>query len=162
MLSSMGEIAAGPDDGEEEKEEEESQEDPYKLITDREEAILSRGPGYFVKLLEWWSIDERCRSSIDEDFSIVDPFAYVAVLFGSKVGYCIDAVVLGQSLHFHGTRYPYILLITDDVPESWQTVLTKVGWELRRTTYLDGDHLYVAGSKGRFSGVFTKLHLSFA
>ena len=86
----------------------------------------------------------------------------VGRLFGSKVGYCIDAVVLGQSLHFHGTRYPYILLITDDVPESWQTVLTKVGWELRRTTYLDGDHLYVAGSKGRFSGVFTKLHLSFA
>jgi len=93
-----------------------------------------------------------------EELDSLQNFAFVAILFGPKVGYCIDALVLGEALRSHATQYPYILLITHDVPLGWQTVLQKVGWELRTVDYLDGDHFYYAGSKGRFAGVFTKLH----
>ena len=84
-------------------------------------------------------------------------YAFVSTLFGSKVAYCIDALVLGESLRIHQTKHPYILLITDDVPGKWKSVLIKVGWQLRTVEYINGDKFYTRGSGGRFSGVFTKL-----
>ena len=85
-------------------------------------------------------------------------YAFVSILFGKQVAYCIDALVLGECMRTVGTKHPYILLITSDVPVQWRLVFHKVGWELREVEYLDGDHLYCHGSKGRFAGVFTKLH----
>lgn len=85
------------------------------------------------------------------------PCAFVAVLFGPKASYCIDALVLGECLRAVGTEHPYILLHTSDVPQDWHLLLQKVGWELREVEYLNGDHLYNGGSQGRFAGVFTKL-----
>ena len=85
-------------------------------------------------------------------------FAYVSVLFGRKPGYCIDALVLGEALRVHGTDHKYILLHTADVPDEWRAVLQKVGWEMREVEYLNGENLYNGSQRGRFAGVFTKLH----
>ena len=121
--------------------------------------VIARGPvaEFISPRLEEPELDEACfhRSDTRESGS---QYAFVSTLFGSKVGYCIDALVLGEALRTHHTKYPYILLITDDVPDQWKSVLSKVGWELRSVEYLNGDHFYCHGSRGRFSGVFTKLH----
>ena len=53
-------------------------------------------------------------------------FAYVAVVFGKKASYCIDALVLGETLVFHGTRHKLVLLHTRDVPHQWRDSLKKV------------------------------------
>ena len=85
-------------------------------------------------------------------------FAYVAVIFGKKASYCIDALVLGETLVFHGSRHKLVLLHTRDVPHQWRDSLKKVGWELREVEYIDGENFYTGSQRGRFAGVFTKLH----
>ena len=73
-------------------------------------------------------------------------YAFISILFGKKVAYCINAVGLGEALRTSSTKRPYILLSTSDVPSEWKVVLQKVGWELREGEYLDGEHLYCCGS----------------
>ena len=84
-------------------------------------------------------------------------FAFVGLLFGNSTLYCVDAMALGSMLAEH-TQIPFVLLHTNDVPMPWRVELMKVGWQLRQVEYLDGEHLYIHGAKGRFAGVFTKLH----
>ena len=86
------------------------------------------------------------------------PNAFVAVLFGTKVSYCVEAAVLGQCLCNVGTKHQWILLHTHDVPKDWRDVLQDVAWRLQQVDYIDGDVLYDGSSKNRFKGIFTKLH----
>ena len=112
-------------------------------------------------LLQWWK--RLPRSWLDASRNgapcVVDSsMAFVGILFGTDVAYCMDALVLGESLKRQGTRHPYVLLITEEVPRPWRGVLEKVGWELREVPYLHGEHLCTKAAKKRFAGVFTKLH----
>jgi len=71
----------------------------------------------------------------------------------------LDAMVLGYSLKKSGTKYPYILLYTEDVDARLLPSLRYVGWTLRLTSYIDAcDALLKHHHKsGRFAHVFTKL-----
>ena len=83
------------------------------------------------------------------------PNAFVAVVYGCKISYCIEAAVLGQCLRDVGTKHTRVLMHTDDVPQTWLKVFQDVGWTLEQVGYIDGE---VMTSDQRFRGVFTKLH----
>ena len=85
-------------------------------------------------------------------------FAFVALVYGARPEYCVEAAVLGASLRESGTAYPYVLLHTPDVPRAYLDVLAEVGWELTGVPYIDGDALYDGSCNNRFKGVFTKLN----
>ena len=81
--------------------------------------------------------------------------AHVAVVFGDKPKYCLEAAVLGFSLKSR-TAHHMVLMHTDDVPKVWLEVCEHVGWQTRRIEHLEyNKSLYPQQS--RFSGVFTKL-----
>ena len=87
------------------------------------------------------------------------PYAYVAVLFGPKVSYVVEAALLGFCLKKHGTEIPFVLLHTSDVTVENRDLLRDIGWQLEKVAYLeDGDAMYDGSNQNRFAGVFTKLH----
>ena len=82
-------------------------------------------------------------------------FAYVAILFGKKVSYVLEAAVLGFTLRKHGARWPLVLLHTPDVPRPYLTHLQGVGWEpMQVQKIMDGDAMYDGSNNNRFAGVF--------
>ena len=88
-------------------------------------------------------------------------FAYVSFLWNGVnfMESALDAMVLGHSLKTSGTKYPYILLYTEDVDARLLASLRYVGWTLRLTSYIHAcDALLKHHHKsGRFAHVFTKL-----
>ena len=99
------------------------------------------------------------------DLDMGGRYAYVALVYGTEAGYCIEAAVLAHSLKKTKTKYALLLMHTNDVSQEWLTVLAESGWDLRPVEYiypgnrstpehLRGKRLYKGG---RFSAVFTKL-----
>ena len=89
--------------------------------------------------------------------STLPRFAYVVVLWGSAAGFALGALVLGCALRRSGTRYDLVLLYTKDVPFTIIDLLSKV-WITHEVPYLEA-HPDLFRSRGRFDGVFTKLHV---
>ena len=83
--------------------------------------------------------------------------AWVAVLYGNKPGYSLEAVVLGQSISQSKTVHELVLLHTWDVPPSWLQMLKLVGWQPRLVAYLQCHNFLHRAD--RFEFVFTKLQI---
>ena len=89
-------------------------------------------------------------------------FGFVALMYGSAPAYFVGALVTGWSLAHH-TSVPLscrILLCTDDVPETFKTLLASV-WTVRRVEYINkaSPWFYWDYHKSRFKQVFTKLRV---
>ena len=83
-------------------------------------------------------------------------------MYGSAPAYFVGALVTGWSLAHH-TSVPLscrILLCTDDVPETFKTLLASV-WTVRRVEYINkaSPWFYWDYHKSRFKQVFTKLRV---
>lgn len=83
----------------------------------------------------------------------------------SGMGYAIGAAVLGNGLRTHCCKQANIdmvLCYTNDVPQSALSILTAVGWKLRKISHIIGvsDTLFRRPhDKARFEFVFTKLRV---
>ena len=85
-------------------------------------------------------------------------FAYAATLWGAKPGFALGALVLGASLRRSGTKHDLVLMHTDDVPPSTRVLLSRV-WKLKLVELVSGDSGLFSSPGGRFTYVFTKLHV---
>lgn len=88
--------------------------------------------------------------------------AYVALMYGSGPSYFVGAMVTGWSLEQNTNlkRQDRILLCTNDVPQSFQEILSQV-WTVRPVDYIDGASpwFYWDYHGSRFKQVFTKLRI---
>ena len=121
----------------------------------------------------------HCRRSIAIKVRLPDPFlpsrpkraapvlttfdkAYVALMYGCAPAYFVGAFVTGWSLKKHTglTKQDRILMCTDDVPESFRSVLSSV-WTIRPVEYINraSRWFYWDYAKSRFKQVFTKLRI---
>ena len=66
--------------------------------------------------------------------------------------------MLGAALRRSGTNHDLVLMHTDDVPQSTRVLLSKV-WKLKLVELVSGDSGLFSSSGGRFTYVFTKLHV---
>lgn len=85
-------------------------------------------------------------------------FAYVSILYGDNVGYCLGALVTGYSILRSGSQHDRVMMHTPDVPTAHLDLLSRV-WNVQiPVEYVRCDPALIMNYEtSRFKEVFTKL-----
>lgn len=85
-------------------------------------------------------------------------YAFVITLWGSSRSYVLGALVLGHSIRSTGSKHALVCLHTDDVPEAYIDLLSRV-WDCRVIQHVESSkRLCWPDQADRFEKVFTKLN----